>query len=83
MPKKTTVKPRFYRIADVATYLNLCRATIYNTMRRDPSFPRSVKLTSRTVAWPREEIEAWATERIDRARRQGRQPTRSPGRVAR
>lgn len=65
MPKDTNtpIEPKFYRISDVERRLTLCRASIYNRMRRDPTFPRSVKLTSRTVAWIREEIEAWADNR--------------------
>ena len=55
--------PTFFRIRDVQAYLNLSRASIYSLMDRDPTFPGSIKLTKKAVAWRRSEIEEWARSR--------------------
>lgn len=62
-------QPVFYRVREVTAYLNLSRASIYSLMNKDPTFPKSINLTGKAVAWYRTEIEDWA---LNRRRRQAR-----------
>ena len=63
--RKPNITPptAFYRITDVMARLNLGTSAIYRLLRRDPTFPRQVKLASRAVAWRRDEIEEWIANR--------------------
>ena len=65
-------KPTFFRIRDVQAYLNLSIASIYSLMDRDPTFPRSIKITKKAVAWRRSEIEEWARSRPHQPRKKSR-----------
>ena len=53
----------FYRLDDLMARLNLGSSAIYRLLRRDPTFPRQVKLAIRAVAWRRDEIEEWIANR--------------------
>ena len=44
---------------EAALYLNVCRATIYNWGKQDPSFPQRRKKGPRLVIFDRTEIDAW------------------------
>ena len=61
--KQSTVKPVFFRLKDVAAYLNLGYSSIYHLRKHDPTFPKARTLTDKAIGWHREEIEAWAKSR--------------------
>ncbi|WP_076938129.1 helix-turn-helix transcriptional regulator [Burkholderia pseudomallei] len=42
---------------------NLSRATLYALAGTDPTFPRKIKLTARTVGYLEQEIEEWILSR--------------------
>ena len=52
--------PRLLRLPAVKEVTGLSRSTIY----ADPSFPQSVKIGARAVAWIEEEIRDWIDTRI-------------------
>lgn len=54
------------RLGDVMELTSLSRTAI-DRLDRDPEsgFPARVKLTARTVAWPRGAVEAWIQRRIE------------------
>lgn len=49
--------------AEVRAAVRLTRQEIHRR-RRAGTFPRPIKIGSRRLAWVREEVEAWITERI-------------------
>ncbi len=58
------------RMREVQALTGLARPTIYKTMKRDPSFPRPVKLSdssarSAPVAFVLSEVEEWISQRIN------------------
>ena len=55
---------RLIRIKEVCRVTGLSKSTLYAKIA-DGSFPRSVQLTERCVAWNEADIEAWIQERID------------------
>ena len=57
------IQPLFWRVPDVAAYLNISRSTIYVLQAGDESFPKAVQLGPRAVGWRRAEIERWAATR--------------------
>jgi prophage regulatory protein len=52
--------PRLLRLDAVKEITGLSRSTIY----ADPSFPKSVKIGERAVAWVEDEIREWVEARI-------------------
>lgn len=54
---------RIMRLPQVMNVVGLCRAAIYEAIR-EGSFPKPVKLTSRSVGWIDIEIRAWVAERV-------------------
>ena len=52
------------RVMEITT---LSRSTIYNWIRAG-SFPAPVKLGPRSVAWLKEEVDAWVTARVAKTR---------------
>jgi len=57
---------RLLRLPEVLMRTGLSRSRLY----ADPTFPRSVKIGERAVAWVEEEIREWVDARIaDRAER--------------
>jgi len=54
--------PEFMRLPQVMAWTGLARSTLYR-MVADESFPRPVKLSSRTVGWRRCDLEAWGEKR--------------------
>ena len=51
------------RIHEVTKLTGLSRSSIYKQMQLK-NFPKGVKITSRSIAWPSEEIDLWVSERI-------------------
>ena len=51
-------RARYLRIAEVIDKTGLSRRTIYRKMEAG-TFPKTVKLSERAVAWPEEKVEAW------------------------
>ena len=61
--KKSTVEPIFFRLKDVAAFLNLGYSSIYHLRDHDPTFPKAVQLTYKAIGWHREQIIEWAKNR--------------------
>jgi prophage regulatory protein len=57
------IQPLFFRLSDVTKRLGLARSTLYAMIHRG-AFPAPVKLTDKAIAWPCDQIDAWAAERI-------------------
>ena len=55
---------RFLRLAEVIHLTQLSRSTIYAGMK-DETFPHSVKLGKRSVAWTEDSIIGWMTEKVN------------------
>jgi prophage regulatory protein len=55
--------PELWRIDTVVQRTGLSRSTVY-ALVKDGSFPRSVPLIGKTVAWDSREVEAWIEARI-------------------
>ncbi|WP_247539173.1 helix-turn-helix transcriptional regulator [Ralstonia pseudosolanacearum] len=56
---------RILRMKQLIERTRLSRATLYVLMSADPSFPRKIKLTARTVGWLESEVDAWITSRAN------------------
>lgn len=55
---------RLIRLREVLAATGLARSTLYLLISQN-KFPKPVKLTERTVAWPQDEIQEWIDERIE------------------
>lgn len=53
-----------WTLDDVAGYLNICRRTAVDLVRR-PGFPARVRLTSRCHRWVPSQVRAWVREQQD------------------
>lgn len=56
---------RILRMKQLIERTCLSRATLYVLIASDPTFPRKIKLTARTVGWLESEVDAWITSRAD------------------
>jgi len=54
---------RILRMKQLIERLQLSRATVYVLLASDPTFPRKIKLTARTVGWLESEVDAWISSR--------------------
>lgn len=54
---------RILRMKQVIERTNLSRATLYALAAADPTFPRKIKLTARTVGYIEQEVEEWIISR--------------------
>ncbi len=54
---------RMYRIREVCTVTGLKPSTIYKLIREE-LFPKGIRLTSRSTAWPSDLVEDWVDSRI-------------------
>lgn len=54
---------RFLRLPAVIEITGLNRATIYEMVDRG-DFPKPAKIGARAIAWPSNEIQSWADERL-------------------
>ena len=50
---------RILRMKQLIERTQLSRATLYVLMATDPTFPRKIKLTTRTVGWIESEVDTW------------------------
>lgn len=62
LSQRQRIEMNMIRISDVILMTSLPRSTIYHYVRCD-EFPRPVKLGARSVAWIREEVEAWLRQK--------------------
>jgi len=53
------------RMKQLLERTKLSRATLYVLMATDPTFPRKIKLTARSVGWLESEVEAWIMSRAE------------------
>ena len=58
---------RLLRLPQVIDATGLGKTTIY-ALQAEGEFPMRVKITAHSVAWVEEEVQAWLTTRIERAR---------------
>ena len=56
---------RLIRLKEVMSRTGLGRTSIYNFMNAG-TFPKSVQLGERAVAWVDEEIDAWILDKLER-----------------
>ncbi|OOE77535.1 transcriptional regulator [Salinivibrio sp. ML198] len=54
---------RLIKLSEVKHMTGLGRSTIYNLMK-DGTFPKSVPLGGRAVAWVESEVEEWVMARV-------------------
>ncbi|WP_438332267.1 helix-turn-helix transcriptional regulator [Burkholderia pseudomallei] len=54
---------RVLRMRQLIERTNLSRATLYVLMSSDPTFPRKIKLTARSVGFLESEVDAWIASR--------------------
>lgn len=53
----------FYRLPKMCELLGLSKTTVWELSRRDPSFPKPVKLTAQCTAWSVAEVLRWIESR--------------------
>lgn len=51
------------RVKQLIERTNLSRATLYVLMSSDPTFPRKIKLTARSIGFLESEVDAWIKAR--------------------
>lgn len=56
---------RILRIKQLVERTNLSRATLYVLMASDPTFPKKIKLTARSIGFLESEVDAWITARAE------------------
>lgn len=54
---------RILRMKHLIERTQLSRATLYVLIATDPTFPRKIKLTERTVGWIESEVNGWIASR--------------------
>ncbi|WP_423391449.1 helix-turn-helix transcriptional regulator [Burkholderia sp. LMG 21824] len=54
---------RILRMKQLIERTNLSRATLYVLMSSDPTFPRKIKLTARSIGFLESEVDAWIEAR--------------------
>ena len=54
---------RILRMKQLIERTQLSRATLYMLMATDPTFPRRIKLTPRTVGWLESDVNVWIASR--------------------
>lgn len=54
---------RILRMKQLIERTQLSRATLYVLMATDPTFPRKIKLTARTVGWLESDVNLWIESR--------------------
>jgi len=52
------------RMKQLVQRTGLSRATLYNLMTLDPSFPKRIKLTERTIGFLENEVKEWLEARL-------------------
>lgn len=54
---------RILRIKQLVERTNLSRATLYVLMAKDPTFPKKIQLTARSIGFLETEVDAWIQSR--------------------
>ncbi|WP_439892523.1 helix-turn-helix transcriptional regulator [Ralstonia sp. 25C] len=54
---------RILRVKQLVERVSLSRATVYVLMATDPTFPRKVKLTARSIGFLESDVDAWIASR--------------------
>lgn len=54
---------RILRMKQLVERVNLSRATLYVLMSSDPTFPRKIRLTERSIGFLESEVDAWIASR--------------------
>lgn len=54
---------RILRMKQLIDRTNLSRATLYVLMASDPTFPKKIKLTARSIGFLESEVDAWINAR--------------------
>jgi predicted DNA-binding transcriptional regulator AlpA len=57
---------RILRMKQLIDRTNLSRATLYVLMSSDPTFPKRIKLTARSIGFLESEVDAWIAARAER-----------------
>ena len=60
--------PMFLRPRDAAAFLGVTPATLYRWARKNPDFPKPVKLGATASAWRRDELVQWGNMQSDQSR---------------
>lgn len=55
------------KLPEVKKLTGLSRSSIYDFMQKG-EFPKSIKLSARSVGWLQEEVNAWIDQKVSRAR---------------
>lgn len=55
---------RLIRLTEVSSKTGLSKPGVYKRLKEDPTFPRSVSIGGRAVAWIEAEIDEWIETRI-------------------
>jgi prophage regulatory protein len=56
---------RILRIKQLIERTSLSRATLYVLMSSDPTFPKKIQLTARSVGFLESEVDAWIAARVE------------------
>ncbi|WP_244097702.1 helix-turn-helix transcriptional regulator [Burkholderia anthina] len=56
---------RILRMKQLIGRTNLSRATLYVLMSSDPTFPKRIKLTARSIGFLESEVDAWISARAE------------------
>lgn len=67
MQKNKEMLLQFYRLPQLKERIGVSSATIWNWCKRG-TFPRPVKLSANTTAWPAADVDSWAADRIAESR---------------
>jgi prophage regulatory protein len=62
MNAQTEISNRLIRLSEVLRIIGLSRSQLYK-MQKDGSFPRSIKLSTRAVAWREADVLNWCSSR--------------------
>lgn len=63
----TSTPSRIIRLREVINRVGLCRATIYNLIKKG-QFPNQVSLGLNSVGWIESEVQTWIDSRISASR---------------
>ncbi|GAB7535781.1 helix-turn-helix transcriptional regulator [Burkholderia sp. 3C] len=65
MPRRFGSVMRILRMKQLIECTNLSRATLYVLMSSDPTFPKKIKLTARSIGFLESEVDAWIAARAE------------------
>lgn len=64
MARQSDKALRILRMKQLIERTNLSRATLYVLMASDPTFPRKIKLTARSIGFLEFEVDDWIASRV-------------------